>query len=38
MKFAVEALEHESSMHDNAKRLYNFLNKNIWTKWEHINN
>lgn len=29
MKFAVEALEHESSMHDNAKRLYNFLNKNI---------
>jgi hypothetical protein len=29
MKFAVEALEHESSLHDNAKRLYNFLNKNI---------
>lgn len=29
MKFAVEALEHEVSIHDNAKRLYNFLNKNI---------
>ncbi|MBO5827221.1 MAG: hypothetical protein J6R59_01910 [Paludibacteraceae bacterium] len=29
MKFAVEALEHESSLHDNAKRLYNFLNKNV---------
>lgn len=29
MKFAVEYLEHEVSIHDNAKRLYNFLNKNI---------